>query len=276
MSTKEEMETAVMQNKRVWEETVRESISHEVKKAEIIGITPDLLKVLELKSKMLKKTKKVLVIASPLLEIARAAAEKKMNPLVVNAGNNNDPIKIVEGGAVGPESDLMRRSNLGSAILSDTHYPIKEGSVLYSTGVTVFKNASYAICRPFKISVVTIPPISRPSLVSIHGDDGTMSEDYQSSSEKDKMQARIDSMFQTAILKGHRTLIVDDFGCSIQYANPIKSVIEMFNSAMSRYPVRYVFFSVVENTMPGSRSSKKKNDYKNYVMFNNHIQRENL
>lgn len=268
-AAKEALETRVRQNKRIWEETLRECSNHEIKKAESITLSQSIVERITKKKNTIKK---VLVLDSSNLDIARIACEKKMNPLIINAGNNNDPIKIVESGAIGPESDLMRRTNLGSAISSDVHYPIKAGSVLYIPGVTVFKNASYAMARPFKVSILTIPPVTRPSIVSIHAADNSMNEDYQNTSEREKMLGLIETMFQIAILKGHKCIIIDDFGCSNALGNPIYSVVEMFNEAMKHYPIKYVIFSIVESNEMMS-AKKKRPDYKNYVVFNRHIQR---
>lgn len=275
----EELTTVVMQNKRVWEETVRDNTSMQIAKAIVIpaGPSPIVEEALQAteKKKKAKRAKKVMVLNQPLLHVARIAAEKGLNPLVVDAGNNNDPIKIVESGAIGTESDILRRSNLGSALASDTHYPLSAGNTLYAADVTVFKGANYSAMRPFKINVLVVPPVSRPMLVSVRTDDGVR-DDYNNPAERDRMQASINKMFEVALLKGHRCIVVDDFGCSAA-SNPINSVIDMFNVAIAKYPIGYVFFAITEppsfGRSSGTSGSGKKTEYKNYTAFNRYIER---
>jgi hypothetical protein len=251
----------IIQNRRIWDETLRESIDYSTNMKSMV--LPIIRKDIVITNAVPIKKQTIMVLNESLLDVAKIVSEKKMNPLVVVTGNNNDPIKIVEQGAIGMESDLLRRSNLCMILTSDKNYPLKDNEVLYSPGVVVFKNSKYVSCRTFKINVLSVVPIISPTLITIRSD-GISTEDYNSTAEKEKMQARINCMFEIALLKGHRAIVVNDFGVS--HGNPINSIIDMFNTATAKYPVEYVFICIDHQQSVGGNS-------KSYIMFNKAIRR---
>jgi uncharacterized protein (TIGR02452 family) len=250
----------IKRNKRVWEETLHDSIQYKPGKAELIEKTEEKLESRE----KVKQKQTILVLNEPILSVAKIASEKHLNPLVVNCGNTNDPIKIVESGAIGQESDLLRRSNLGLSISPDDHYPLRNKS-LYCPDITIHKNASYVMTKSFKINVLTLAAVSFPALINISADGKTL-EDYKSPSDRQAMQLCIDHIFKVAVAKGHKCVVVGDFGVAM--GNPARIVIDMFNSAFERYPVRYCFFAITDTSL-----FQKKASNTNFLLFSKHIKR---
>ena len=263
-STKDETEVIIRQNQRIWEETSRQSDRFTPGKSSLIDqIT--LPKLDNSTSRVIK------VFNAALLDVAERAAVVGLKPMVVNAGSDNDPVTIVENGAIGTEWDIFRRSNLANGLNIAEQYPLREGKLLYCNDVTVFKNSSYKLCKPFEIAICCAPPLRRPNLVSIRAGDNLV-EQYQNLLEQKRMQDTINKIFETALYKGHRCIIFDDYGCTKTCENPISEVINIFNQAIANYPVKYVFFAVKESEQL-QNTKKVKSVYKNYTIFNNDILR---
>lgn len=266
--TKSDMETLVHQNRVVWDETMRYSDRFGKQAPSIV-----IREIPEMPRKLDNPDRVVKVFNATMLDVAEKLSEKNLNPLVVNAGSDNDPLRVLADGAIGTEWDLFRRSNLHAGITGADCYPLRNGAILYSPEVTVFRTDNFKLMRnPFKISVVTVPPVRRPGLVSSRFGDTTV-DSYQNDTEADRMKTCIDKIFQVALAKGHRCIVIDDFGCQKNCENPIDKVIEMFNDAIKRYPVKYVMFAVAEPPLERlSRDIKKNNPiYKNYVAFDTKI-----
>jgi uncharacterized protein (TIGR02452 family) len=222
-----------------------------------------------------KNDRVVKVLNESLLTVAEAAVNAGLNPLVVNAGSDNDPLKVLSVGSIGNEWDLFRRSNLHASLTNDDCYPLRNNALLYAGEVTCFRNDNFKLLStPFVMAVITAPPVRRPGLVSSRDGD-TIIDSYQNPTESDRMQNIIDRIFQTALLKHHRCIVVDDYGCQRNCENPVNSIIDMFNSAIKRFPVKYVFFAVSEPILEQLNKDDKKSNpvYRNYIMFDKNIKR---
>lgn len=268
--TNNDMETMINQNKKIWAETLRYSDNYgKPKGAKIIKEVPE-LKFVNNKKRVIK------VFNESLLTVAEKTVDLGLAPLVINAGSDNDPIKPLEVGAIGTEWDLFRRSNLAASLNDVDLYPLRNESVLYIPEVTVFRSEDFKILKkPFKIAILTIPPLRRPGLVSERLGDSIV-DSYQNPTEESRMSSAIEKIFQIALLKGHRCIIVDDFGCQKNCENPIDKVITMFNDAIAKYPVQYVFFAVAEPRLEqiSLDSKKSKSIYKNYKLMDLGIKRD--
>jgi uncharacterized protein (TIGR02452 family) len=267
--TRDKLETMIHQNRIVWEETGRYADNFgRVKPAESIR---DISCVVEDAS----GSRVIKVFNESLLTCAAAAAEVGLHPLVVNAGSDNDPFKVLAVGSIGTEWDLFRRSNLHASLANNDCYPLRDGTMLYAQDITVFRTDNFKIMRnPYKISVLTAPPLRRPGLVSSRNGDAIV-DSYQNPTEEDRMRDTIDKIFRIALAKHHRCIIFDDYGCQRNCENPIHTVIEMFNDTIRKYPIKYVFFAVSESLLEQlNRDDKKSNPtYKNYITFDKQIKR---
>jgi hypothetical protein len=266
--TKDQLETIVRQNREIWNETSRH--------AEKFGKVPPAISIKQIPvlAYSLNSDRVIKVFNDNLLEVAEIASIKGLNPLVINTGSDNDPMKVLHDGAIGTEWDLFRRSDLHLSLKDNDCYPLRNGAILYAPEVHVFRTNKYKLRKPFKISVLTIPPIRRPGLISSRVGDGIRDE-YRDTGDANKMQKCIESIFQVALLKGHRCVVIDDFGCQRNCENPIDTVIDMFNETIRQYPVKYVFFAVSEPQIEAMNADNKKRNlvYRNYVKFDRGINR---
>lgn len=269
----DELESLTRMNKRIWDETYRRADQYASSMGKVIdSIDDEKLNEIIQKKNNEKKNRIVKVLNENPLNIAQILFEKGVIPLVINSGSQNDPTKIIESGPIGAEWDLFRRSNICNAITYDTMYPLTDNRTLYYPKITVFRSETFdKIQKSFEISVLTINPISRPGIIQTQ-DAGKIVETYESQREATKMQNKINRMFEIALLRGHNCIIVNDFGCQSELENPIQEVIKMFNDAIEKYPVRYVFFAIHEPLLERLKR-KSKHDYKNYILFHSKINR---
>lgn len=267
-----QIETIIKQNKVVWNETLNRADSFSIPDSKNRAQVFDSAKLPELFLTKQPTAKIVKVLNTDILTVAEICSQKQLNPMVINCGSNNDPLKQVEMGAIGTEWNLMRRSNLHRLIETDIQYPLRDGKILYIPEITVFKSDEYKLLKnPFKISVLTIPPVRQPSLVS-SVEKGHNIEIYSNQMELDSMKKYIDSMFSVALYKGHNCLILDDFGCQKNFNNPIHVIIKWLNESIKKYPIKYVFFAV--DYPPLEKINLKKNAlYSNYKLFDELITR---
>jgi hypothetical protein len=200
-----------------------------------------------------------------LLDILREEGFRNPNPLFVNPGNNNNPIPGVKKGADGDEMELLRRSNYFKA-LEESMYPILEEEVLYSPTVVVFKNAKgKRIEKPVSISIVNVPPLIRPGLMSVSNPSGSgYVENFESSNDRERTRKRINMMFKTAITRGHDTIIITNYGGGT-CQNPLNEITRLFNEAIVKYPVPYVFFAV--------KTHERREKDREFLTFHAHIRR---
>jgi hypothetical protein len=164
-------------------------------------------------------------------------------PLYINPGNNNFPIPGVNKGAIGIEMDLLRRSNYYSA-LEEVQYPIMEGQSIYSPTVVVFKGEDHKrIENPVSLSILNIPPLHGPRLISMPNPSGKgYIEVFDSANDENRARQRIYDMFRVAILRGHNTIVIPNYGEGNN--NPTEKLIEIFNDAIKKYPISYIFFAI--------------------------------
>lgn len=199
------------------------------------------------------------------LDTVAAAGFRNPDPLLINAANNNYPIEGVKKGADTPEADLYRRSNICLAI-DETQYPLMDEQLLYSPTVVIFKNSQYKkLEKPVQVSVASIPPLRRPGLMGMQNPEGKGYIDvFQNSSDEKRAQQKIDMMFKLAILHGHDMIIVTNFGGGV-YENPMTVIIDMFNRAIAKYRIPFVFFAI--------KTHEKRERDQQFLLFHKKIKR---
>lgn len=180
-------------------------------------------------------------------------------PLLIIPGINNFPIAGVKKGVSGDEADFIRRSNYYLSI-EESDYPITEGQSLYSPTVVVFKNDDHKrLENPVSISVLNIPPMHSPKLISMSHPSGKgYIEVFDSKNDEDKVRRRIFMMFKTAIMNNHDTIIITNYGSDSN--NPMEKVCEFFKEAIEKYPIPFVFFAIK------THNRREKDKY--FHMFN--------
>lgn len=167
-------------------------------------------------------------------------------PLLINPGINNYPIAGVKSGASGDEADFIRRSNYYLSI-EETDFPIMEDEYLYSPTVVIFKNENHKrIDDPVSVSILNIPPLRSPKLISMQNPNGRgYIQIFDSAHDEDRARKRIFMMFKLAIMHDHDTLVITNYGSDRE--NPMEKMCEIFKEAVAKYPVPYVFFAIKTN-----------------------------
>jgi hypothetical protein len=225
-------------NKVIWRDTYKIADKYPCANAEKISQ----IDAVETMQQIIKTIK---VFNEDLVDTIKAVVQANFKPLVLVNANDNYPMESVKHGSISPECDLYRCSNI-SVSTNDTLYPIRDLDMLYCPKITIFKTLeNKMLAKPYQVSLLLMAPVRRPNLISIKTTNG-MEDSYSNISEENKMKTKIENIFKIAVLKEYNCLILTDFGCQTE-ANPIKKVIEFFNEAIKKYPVKYVFFSIKSN-----------------------------
>jgi len=131
----------------------------------------------------------------------------------------------VKTGAMAQEEELFRRTNYFRT-LTNSHYPLQHGSVIYSPSVTIVKDDKYIdMSEPFSVSFIAAAAIKNPEINK---------SKYKYRDDYEIMIKTIDNIFKCAYLHGHSTLILGALGCGA-YHNPQKEVIDIFNIFLIKY-----------------------------------------
>ena len=181
------------------------------------------------------------VSVSPLDSFTQAAAivrdstvwtEDDLPPLVLNMANATTPGGGVSHGSYSQEEDLFRRSNYFMTLNKMRgYYPIYDSSGIYSPNVTVFKDANYELMEtPITVSCIAVAAIRNPPKLS----DGDGGERFADPDHKAITREKIHTIFQTALLMGHRHLVLGALGCGA-FHNPLGDIVELFQEAITLY-----------------------------------------
>ena len=233
MISSDDLKDIYRKNKVMWKDTNRIIDKYEVELAEKIIIKDKLDIDIHIDNKVVK------VFNEYLFDTIQAVVDAKFIPLVlINA--SNCPLDNVKNGLPNIENDLYRCSNISKSI-NESLYPIKDLEMIYCPNITIFKNKDNKILKnKYQISVVLSVPIDRPILIYIK--DQSMVENYNNPLDELNMKTKITNIFELAVLKKYDCLILPDFGC--QNSNPTNKIIDFFNDAIDKYPIKYVFFSI--------------------------------
>jgi hypothetical protein len=269
--TTRQMEDELRVNRAMWKDTFRKGETYNTDMSVKVPHMEDDNKLIAEKLTKLRDVGKPSTVKVfhediyALLNILREEKFRNPDPLFVNAGNNNDPLPGIKKGSSGDEADLFRRSNYYMAV-EEAMYPILEDEVLYSPTVVIFKDEKgKRLEKPVSIGVVNVPPLNRPSLISMPAKTGSGYEEaFESANDEERARKKIFAMFRTAIAYDHDTLIITNYGGG-KLQNPLVKITGIFNEAISKYPVPYVFFAIKTN-------DKRAKD-SDFLMFHSRIRR---
>ena len=54
----------------------------------------------------------------------------------------------------------------------------------------------------------------------------------------------------------HNCVVLSEFGCDLVHNNPPRQVITIFNEAIKKYPIKYVFFAIKPKKNPLTKKQK--------------------
>lgn len=196
----------------------------------------------------------VSVIVDDTLNAAHKMVGEGKDPCVLNMASRQTPGGAVKRGLGAQEENLFRRSDLYRSLFrfdkeqaeefgmeADTKYSYpmdRDFGGIYSGDVTVFrsdeKNGYALLTQPYKVSVVSVAPISDPEVV----DDMICPEQVEPTMNK------IRTILRIAFINGHRHLVLSAFGCGEQ-ANPPRHMAELFKSVLEEDEFRHRFTEIV-------------------------------
>lgn len=265
--TTKQIDDQMRVNRSIWKDTTQKSELYNTDKSikyknYIADDDPELLKNIQQCNPFVK------VFHEDIYDTLSALHEQGFrvpNPLLINPGNNNFPVEGVKKGSFGTEADLFRKSNYHLAI-EENQFPILEDQCLYSPTVVIFKNATFKrMDSPVSVSILNIPPLHSPRLVSTQNPNGKgYIEVFDSINDEDRARKKIYMMFKIAVLHKHDTMIITNYGSGTN-GNPIEKTIEIFNDAIRKYPIPYVFFAI--------KTHEQREKDKEFHIYHKHVKR---
>lgn len=155
-----------------------------------------------------------------------------ISPVVLNMADNTKPGGNVHLASGAQEENLFRRSNY-FLTLKKEFYPISDNSVIYSPDVTVFKSGEdtenpencYNYIEPRKLCFIASASVSYPN------SDGKV---FLNEKDYNLQCTKIETIFQTCMIKKHDTLILSAYGCGA-FVCPAEAVAKIFKEKLKKY-----------------------------------------
>ena len=181
---------------------------------------------------------KIDIVNNDLIDIALDMLDRGLNPVVLNMTDKHYPAVNIQQGTSGQEESFFRRSNYGQTLIVDL-YPINDSGVVYSNGVTIFKdsekNGWKILERERRISFIACPPIKSP--YNLLYDFTKLFENASLNEEQEIItKIRLSTFLQAAIKTGHNSIVIPAFGCEghknppCHIANILKALVEQYKS----------------------------------------------
>jgi uncharacterized protein (TIGR02452 family) len=185
------------------------------------------------------------------LDMARRFAPVAKNGLMVlNMASKFKPGGGVKSGATAQEEVIFRRSN---AFMThpESWYPLDDEDAIFSPDVWIVRDSDYKFYPEnefFHVSMLAVPAIRHPRC---------RNDRYSHNSDRKLMQRKIESIFEIAILKDKKTLVLGALGCGA-YKNPPQEVLDMFRTALQKYIRHFdlIGFAVLANNAAGHENLK--------------------
>ena len=191
---------------------------------------------------------KIDIANDDLIDIALDMLERGLRPVVLNMTDKHYPAVNIQQGSGGQEESFFRRSNYGQTLTVEL-YPINDSGVIYSNGVTVFKDNEKdgwnILEREKQISFIACPPIKSPYNLAY---DYTKLFENASLSEEQGIITKIvlETAIQAAIKTGHNAIVIPAFGCE-GHKNPPRHIANILKTLVQQYKP---FFNEIVIGMP--------------------------
>jgi uncharacterized protein (TIGR02452 family) len=143
----------------------------------------------------------------------------------------------VRTGKTAQEEVIFRRTNAFLTQYKKWYHPkgngqfdgLNECDVIYAPEVHIVRNPDDTLLTGpgTKFATLVVPAVRKPKLTNRR-------TDYRHERDYDVMYAKIESIFQMALLHGHDTLVLGALGCGA-YGNPLGIIIDIFKGHMATY-----------------------------------------
>lgn len=179
------------------------------------------------------------------LECALRLRESGLNPAVLSLADPHMPGGSVPLGTAAQEESIFRRTNLHLS-LSNTMYPLKPDEVVYSPGITVFKDAAgVPFDRPLErcLAVITCPGLREPDCRV----DLRTGERRLRPPDVTRLRAKIRAVLQAASAHGHDSIVLGALGCGRGRCPPWH-VAQVFHEVLAELggAFRHVAFAIMD------------------------------
>lgn len=180
------------------------------------------------------------VIYEHSLDIAEKYAEKGLqisknnglNPVVLNIVGTNFAGSNIESFENIKDELLFMRTNLSRVFMNTNIYPMKESMCAYDKMITVIRPKAMAHTAQFlantnifRVGVITVSPIKVTKLLN---------GNRMCSSDFVKTNIIIQTIFQLAIAKEHKVLILQPFGHE-EENNPMEDIVKIYNYCILKF-----------------------------------------
>lgn len=171
------------------------------------------------------------------VEVARKLS-KEGKTCMLNMASFKHPGGGVKKGSMAQEEELARRSNL-MVTLETFEYPLSIDDVIYSSGVTFFKDGNYNDIEPFLCDIITIAALNL---------NGTNLPEHIMKNYYGIMTSKIESMFENALINGCENIILSAFGCGV-FKNDPTIVAQMFFDRVKKYNNKFknIVFAIIND-----------------------------
>ncbi|KAL7276685.1 hypothetical protein RUND412_000302 [Rhizina undulata] len=204
--------------------------------------------------------------------------------LVLNTSNEKKPAGDWDGGVLGGEEAIARRSNLVQALTTTdprdpnilTYYPLPQTGGIYSPNVVIFRDGpddDYAIRRDENwtaVSIVSVSAVKRPKL-----DESGLR--YSFDEERNLQQEKMKTILRIAALQGHVNLVLGGFGSCGHggnggaYRNPIRDVCILWKELLLEDEEFKGWFANVVFVVGGGGVNTAKEDAKSVEEFSKYF-----
>ncbi len=187
-----------------------------------------------------RRKTRVQVVSMDTLKAAAALMTIVPDVAVLNLADDSFPTGCVDTGSTAQEESLCRSSAL-SHHLDMRHYPLRDGELLYSPGVLVFKDSAAndfrPLDRPYEVDVISCPGLRHPQLT---GESRLREED------RERLRVKVRTIFQAAYKHGRRGLVLGSLGCGA-WRSPPDEVAAVFKSVLEECDgaFEHVIFAVL-------------------------------
>ncbi len=224
------------------------------------------------------KKSKFSVLEADCLETAELQKMAGYNVCLLNMANRQNPGGGVIGGAGAQEENIFRRSNILLSLYQFVDYSTQYGiernqnsypldrntGGIYSKDVTIFrgseKNGYCLLENPFKISIVSVAALNKPSLEFINGNYYITKELVEPCKEKIRTILRICGEYS------HDCLVLSAFGCGA-FCNPPKHMAGLFKEVFNEAEFRNRFELIVFAILDDHNSWREHNPEGNVIPF---------
>lgn len=138
-----------------------------------------------------------------------------------------------------PQSEEIRddifnvRTNYNMITLRNNPFPLNETECTYNQYLTVMRDQNLSMLTPqnsYRFAIITASPIKKPNLLD---------ENRMNSENFIKMLAKIEAIFQTAILGNHNVLVLTPFGHREDDV-PQEDIVKLYNYCIYKYGHKFL------------------------------------